>query len=63
MLGYGELVIISLIVLLLFGGRQLPEIARGLGQGSVSSATAGKARKPMRFPRRMRASPVTWQTA
>jgi len=33
MLGYSELIIIFLIVLLLFGGRKIPEIARGLGQG------------------------------
>ena len=28
-----ELVIILLIVVLLFGGRKIPEIARGLGKG------------------------------
>ena len=31
-LGVGELVVIFAILLLLFGGRQLPEIASGLGQ-------------------------------
>ncbi len=29
----GHLVIILLIVLLLFGGKRIPEIARGLGKG------------------------------
>ncbi len=28
-----ELIIILLIILLLFGGRKIPEIARGLGKG------------------------------
>jgi len=32
-IGYQELLIIFLIVLLLFGGRKIPEIARGLGKG------------------------------
>lgn len=32
-IGYSELLIIFLIVLLLFGGRKIPEIARGLGKG------------------------------
>lgn len=31
-LGYQELLIILLIVLLLFGGKKLPEVARGLGK-------------------------------
>lgn len=32
-LGPMELVIILLIVILLFGGRKIPEIAKGLGKG------------------------------
>ncbi len=32
-MGYQELIIIFLIILLLFGGRKIPEIARGLGKG------------------------------
>ena len=32
-LGMGELIIIFLVVLLLFGANQIPKVARGLGQG------------------------------
>jgi len=31
--GMGELVLILLIVLVLFGGSKIPEVARGLGNG------------------------------
>ena len=33
MLGTNEIVIILVIVLLLFGGRKIPELMRGLGRG------------------------------
>ena len=32
-LGTGEILIIALIVLLLFGGRKIPELMRGIGKG------------------------------
>ena len=32
-LGAGEITIILFLILLLFGGRKLPELARGLGKG------------------------------
>ena len=32
-IGVPELLIILFIVLLIFGGRKIPEIARGLGEG------------------------------
>lgn len=32
-LGMGELIVIFLVVLLLFGASQIPKVARGLGQG------------------------------
>lgn len=33
MLGTPELVIIGVVVLLLFGGKKIPELMRGLGKG------------------------------
>ena len=32
-MGTGELIVICLIVLLLFGGKKIPELMRGLGKG------------------------------
>ena len=31
--GYAEIIVVALLVLLLFGGKKLPELARGLGKG------------------------------
>ena len=33
MLGGTELLIIAFVIILLFGGKKLPELARGLGKG------------------------------
>lgn len=32
-IGYGQILIIVLVFLLLFGGRKIPELMRGLGRG------------------------------
>jgi len=32
-LGAGELVLIALVILLLFGGKKIPELMRGIGKG------------------------------
>ena len=32
-LGAGEIIVIALIVLLLFGGKRIPELMKGLGKG------------------------------
>lgn len=32
-LGTGEIIVIALIVLLLFGGKKIPELMKGLGKG------------------------------
>ena len=35
-LGWGEIVLIVLVILLLFGGKKIPELMRGLGKGVKS---------------------------
>jgi len=35
-LGTGEILVIALIVLLLFGGKKIPELMRGIGKGVKS---------------------------
>ena len=35
-LGFWEIVIIALVVLLLFGGKKIPELMKGLGKGVKS---------------------------
>ena len=35
-IGYQEILIIALIILLLFGGRKIPELMKGLGKGMKS---------------------------
>ncbi len=32
-IGYGQILVIVLVVLLLFGGKKLPELMRGMGRG------------------------------
>lgn len=32
-LGTGEIIVIAIIVLLLFGGKKIPELMKGLGKG------------------------------
>ncbi|MBU2540779.1 MAG: twin-arginine translocase TatA/TatE family subunit [Candidatus Omnitrophica bacterium] len=40
--GMGELIVILLIILLLFGAKKLPEIARALGKSIKEFKKAGK---------------------
>ena len=42
--GAGGLILIALVVVLLFGGRKIPELMRGLGQGmkEFKDATKGE---------------------
>lgn len=51
MLGPTEIILIVLVVLLLFGGRKIPELMRGLGRGikefkdGMNSDATGKEEK------------------
>lgn len=42
MIGPGQIVLILLIVLLLFGGRKIPELMKGLGKGIKEFKDASK---------------------
>ncbi|MCU0471698.1 MAG: twin-arginine translocase TatA/TatE family subunit [Arcicella sp.] len=44
-LGTGELVLIGLVVLLMFGGKKLPELMKGLGKGMKEFKDAQKDQK------------------
>jgi sec-independent protein translocase protein TatA len=48
-LGWPELLIIALIIIVLFGSRRIPEVARGLGEGIRSFKTGlhGEDKKPV----------------
>lgn len=35
-LGMGEIIIIALVILLIFGGKKIPELMKGLGKGVKS---------------------------
>ncbi len=41
-LGQWELIIVLVVVLILFGGKKLPELAKGLGQGIKEFKSASK---------------------
>lgn len=41
-LGFGEIMMIVLVLVLLFGAKKLPELAKGLGQSIQEFKKAGK---------------------
>ena len=41
-LGTGEIVIIAIVVLLLFGGKKIPELMKGIGKGVKNFKDGGK---------------------
>ncbi len=49
-MGLGELVIIGLIILLLFGSRRLPGLARGIGKGIRNFKDATRGDRPSDEP-------------
>ena len=68
-LGGGEIILILAIVLILFGAKRLPELAKGLGQGinefkkATHNASEGlreaMAENPPSTPRRLAAAPTS----
>lgn len=48
--GTGEILLIALVVLLLFGGKKIPELMRGLGKGvkDFRDGMEGKPEEPAR---------------
>ena len=48
MLGSGEILVILCVVMLLFGGKKLPEFARSLGQGIKEFKRACYGEEPER---------------
>ena len=45
-LGFGELLIILFLVLLFFGGKKIPQIMRGIGQGISEFKKAKNEKNP-----------------
>lgn len=47
-LGGGEILIIALVLLLMFGGKKIPELMKGLGKGmkEFKDASSGKDSSP-----------------
>ncbi|GAK74777.1 MAG: twin-arginine translocase TatA/TatE family subunit [Nonlabens ulvanivorans] len=43
--GYGSIILIALVVLLIFGGKKIPELMRGLGGGIKEFKDATKEDK------------------
>ncbi len=47
-IGFPELLVILIVALLLFGGKKIPEVAKGLGEGirNFKAALKGEEEKP-----------------
>ncbi len=43
--GYGQIILVVIAILLLFGGKKIPELMRGLGQGMKEFKNATKEEK------------------
>ncbi|WP_317192158.1 twin-arginine translocase TatA/TatE family subunit [Robertkochia sediminum] len=46
MIGWPQMVLIAVVILLLFGGKKLPELMRGLGSGIKEFKEASKEEDP-----------------
>ncbi|MDE3166272.1 MAG: twin-arginine translocase TatA/TatE family subunit [Acidobacteriota bacterium] len=51
-IGFPELLVILGVAVLLFGGKKIPEVAKGLGEGirNFKTALKGDAEKPVETP-------------
>jgi sec-independent protein translocase protein TatA len=45
-IGFPELVVILIVAMLLFGGKKIPEVAKGLGEGIKNFKNAMKPDEP-----------------
>ena len=45
-IGFPELVVILVVAVLLFGGKKIPEVAKGLGEGIKNFKNALKTEEP-----------------
>ena len=55
-LGTGEIVIIAIVVLLLFGGKKIPELMKGIGKGVKNFKPRGRSFQPVRTACLLRSS-------
>jgi len=46
MVGVPQLIIVAIVILLLFGGKKIPELMKGLGQGIKEFKNAKKSINP-----------------
>ena len=46
MIGWPQIVLIAVVVLLLFGGKKIPELMKGLGSGIKEFKDASKEEEP-----------------
>lgn len=59
--GAGELIIIAVLVIVIFGGRKLPELGKGLGQGLANFRQA--VREPQKASPPAEAEPAEGRAA
>ena len=60
-IGMPELLVILAVAVLLFGGKKIPEVAKGIGEGirNFKTALKGEPEKPADKPAEAQAAPPT----
>lgn len=53
MIGWPQIILIAIVILLLFGGKKIPELMRGLGSGIKEFKDASKEDKPEDDPNKI----------